>query len=495
MSPTDPLPRRGIGKILITVVLLAGLAMGLNSGLQACATGRDQKTARPLSGAELGRLAGMRQRNFLDGRVAIRGSIGKANAQTSVNGWVDWRRTLIYLAVSSVSQGGVALVQARPGVLAIRPEKTLKDGSPKPPAGPPPVNPPADGWRIRPIQLSEKEKTPLDNLVAFLLLLARDQPDRQDLLGKLPTQWIRKDKVGGTEVDVLLGPAVLPESEPPQPSSGPQPNPSSLDTYGGGVGYWLDGDGRLRKVEALLGPALTAAIDFLRDDRAPVQAIDGLGGRDIEPREVTDAEAEMLSLLHQRNFHAHYARLTLTLPSMPGTLRTGTGWLDWQRSISYLSIVDSDEAAGDSLVHANKTHASKRKPDGRAPAKPPIPAPRGGWERQAWRELSGDPKISDIDVLLYEVMSMAFNQRDDAKRMKSYARRLRVDALNGVPMGVFELPNTFEQRWVPGSARVRYWIDNSGVLRRLEIRTGTRGFAQLDLTPVTEVPSLPASIE
>lgn len=496
MGPTERLPRHRTAKTVIAVILLAGLAAGLNSGLQACASSRDQETARPLNAAELARLAGMRQRNFGDGRVAVRGTVGKPGAQASVNGWVDWKRSLIYLSVSNAALGSVALIQARPGVMAIRPEKTVKTAGPSPkPPGPPPATPPADGWRVRPIELSEKEKYPLDSLVAFLLLLGRDQPDRQDLLGKISTQWVRKDKVDGADVDVLLGPAVLPESVAPPPSSTPRPNPSSLDTYGGAVGYWLDANGRLRKVETMLGTALTAAIEFRRDQRTEVLAIASLGGRDIDPREVSDAEAEMLSLLRQRNFHSHYAELALTLPAMPGTLRTAKGWVDWQRNLSYLSIVDADDAGNDSLVHANKTHVSKKKPDGRAPDRPPVPAPKGGWERVSWGQLSNDPQASDIDVLLHEVMSMASQQRDDTARMRSHARRLRVDMLNGAAMGVFELPNVFEQHWAPGAARVRYWIDNTGVLRRLEIRTGTGGFAQLDLTPATSVPSLPASIQ
>lgn len=498
MSLTERRPRRRLGKILIAVVLLAGVAAGLNTGLRACAAAHHSEPARPLNAAELSRLAGMRQRNFGDGHVGIRATVGKPGTQTFVNGWLDWRRSLIYVSVSSVAQGSVALVQARPGVLAIRPEKPkpdkTKDATPKPLQAPPP-HPPADGWRARPIQLSEKEKTPLGNLIAFLFLLARDQPDRQDLLGKLSNQFVRKDRTQGADVDVLLGPAVLPESEAPQPSSAPRPNPSALDTYGGAVGYWLDGDGRMRKVEALLAPSLPASIDFVRDDRTEVQAIDALGGRDIDPREVTDAEADMLSLLRQRDFHAHYARLALTLPAMPGTLRTGTGWLDWQRSIAYLSIMDADDAANDSLVHANKTQVAKKKPDGRAPDQPPVPAPRGGWERVSWEELSADPKITDLDALLYEAMTMAFNQRDDIKRMKTQARRLRVDVLNGAPVGVFELPNAFDQSAAPGTARMRYWLDNAGVLRRLELRTGTGGFAQLDLTPETDIPSLPGSVQ
>jgi hypothetical protein len=44
---------------------------------------------------------------------------------------------------------------------------------------------------------------------------------------------------------------------------------------------------------------------------------------------------------------------------------------------------------------------------------------------------------------------MALNQRDDVKRMKELARRLRVDAINGAPIGVFELPTSSSRDVAP----------------------------------------------
>jgi hypothetical protein len=348
----------------------------------------------------------------------------------------------------------------------------------------------------------------MDNLVAFLFLAARDQPDRADLLSPLKNQWVRRDSAQGAEVDVLLGPALMPESETPKttsplPSASPDPSaspakpldPSELDAHGGAVGYWLDANGRMRRVETLLAQGMPTTIDFLREDRPDFAVIDALGGRDIEPREVSDPEATLLSALRQRNYRANTASISVTVPVMPGALRRAKGWLDWQRGLIYLSVQDVDDPAYDIYLHASRSTVAIRKHGGRAPDTPEIPAPRGGWEKAAWSQLSGTVELTDLDTLVYEALFMGANVIDDAKRIKAGARRLRVDVLNGVPVGVFELPGAVEQQLTaPGQARLRYWVDNSGVLRRLEVRTGTGGLAQLDLELGVKLPSLPSSV-
>ena len=156
---------------------------------------------------------------------------------------------------------------------------------------------------------------------------------------------------------------------------------------------------------------------------------------------------------------------------------------------------DVDDPTYDVFFHANRSTVAIRKHGGRAPDTPAVPAPEGGWERVAWGQLSGTPKLTDLDTLVYEALSMGANVIDDVTRIRTYARRLRVDVLNGVPVGVFELPSAIEQQFAaPGQARLRYWVDNSGVLRRLEIRTGTGGLAQLDLQVGAKLPSLPESV-
>jgi len=53
-------------------------------------------------------------------------------------------------------------------------------------------------------------------------------------------------------------------------------------------------------------------------------------------------------------------------------------------------------------------------------------------------------------------------------------------------VSVYEIPRAIESESevAPGEARLRYWVDDeSGVLRKLEIRTRAGGFGGLDLAP------------
>jgi hypothetical protein len=486
---SERLPNRRVLNLALAIVLVIGFIATFSSVMASCGT--KAGSTRPLKDSEIQLLSRMRKNNFADGSVAIKGKIGKGARLTNVDGWVDWKRGLIYLSAANAGSG--ALVQARPGIIAIRPGELGKTTT-----GPPPEVPPADGWRVRPLDFSSEDKAPMDNLIAFLFLLAHDQADRTDLLKSLKNQWVRRDNANGTAVDVLLGPAVVPETQPsaaPAPSASPSAStkpldPSSLEAHGGAVGYWLDPDAKLHRVETFLGDNLSTTIDFTRGKQPEFVPVDALGGRDISPREVTDAEATLISAMRQRDYRARGAAVVITLPVLPGALRQAKGWLDWQRGVAYLSVRDIDDPTYDVLMHATAKTVAIHKTGERLPEEPPLPAPKDKWDKAQWSDLSGTAEITDLDQLVYEALTMGANKVDDAQRIKAGARRLRVDVLNGVPVGVFEL----EQGAPAGLARTRYWLDNSGVLRRLELRTATGGLAQLDLDLAAKLPSLPTTV-
>ncbi|HEY0698235.1 MAG TPA: hypothetical protein VGD43_10565, partial [Micromonospora sp.] len=192
----DPARRRLIGLALLTCVA-AGSGVGLAAGLvRPVPPGGDG--SRALSSAEARRLAAVRVTNHREGRVGLRARVDTTAGRIDLAGWVDWRRPLVYLAVGGPGAGERrGLLQAVPGVLVTR----SGTGPVVEPVGPPPATPPADGWRVR------RATVALDGLVGLLFGLAAGQADPVEPLTAGGARWLRRDRIGGIGVDVLLGPA------------------------------------------------------------------------------------------------------------------------------------------------------------------------------------------------------------------------------------------------------------------------------------------------
>jgi hypothetical protein len=118
---------------------------------------------------------------------------------------------------------------------------------------------------------------------------------------------------------------------------------------------------------------------------------------------------------------------------------------------------------------------------------PPVPAPLDdGWQRSPWEGRGDDQGGYDLDLLLNEALSLGSGNRHDPGQLRDTAAWLRADSLAGAAVSVYEIPRQVElaSAVAPGDARLRYWVDEqTGLLRRLEIRTRTGGFGWLDLHP------------
>ncbi|HEX7746281.1 MAG TPA: hypothetical protein VF462_13590, partial [Micromonosporaceae bacterium] len=87
----------------MVLALLACLAVGSAAGLAGGLVTSAPPAAdaeRALSITEARRLATMRRANFEDARAGVRAVVGSPGAETYLAGWVDWRRPLLYVAVS-----------------------------------------------------------------------------------------------------------------------------------------------------------------------------------------------------------------------------------------------------------------------------------------------------------------------------------------------------------------------------------------------------------
>jgi hypothetical protein len=471
------------------VVSAAGLGVGLTTWRPAAHT----ETTRALSAAEARRLAAMRVTNYRDGRAGVHATVGSHGRQLQLAGWVDWTRALLYLTVDGPGDRQRALLQAVPGVIATRPVSAAAN------VDLPPAVPPADDWRVRRL-VAGPQSPPLDSFVSLLFAIAADRPDAAELLERGEARWLGHENTGGTTVDVLLGPAVpiLPSA-----SVGPGVPPSAVATDKP-MGYWLDGDARLRRLAAVLTGDVTVQVDFDRAARPELAAIDALGGRPVRPRIVTESEANLLATMRGGNRARGGAKVALAVPTAPGvnlpaTNLRGAGWVDWDNSLAYLAVRNLDKPAGVVLLRADGNGIAVRdappeQARSRAGGLPPLPPPtERGWTYHDWARRADAMGGLDLDLLLNEALSVGTTSREDSARLRTSAAWLRGDSVGGHTVAVFEIPKVAEAGAARGQARLRYWVDGAGILRRLELRTRTGAFAQLDLDPgpVPYVPAVP----
>jgi hypothetical protein len=157
-------------------------------------------------------------------------------------------------------------------------------------------------------------------------------------------------------------------------------------------------------------------------------------------------------------------------------------------------VRDLDDPKTARLLRATRDGVAERPAPAGTPdaAKPPLPPPGGGsWTYADWSRRTDNRGATDLDLMLGELTTLAAETRPDADAVRARSSWLRKDEVGGLAVTVFETLMPAERGIQRGQARVRYWVDKQGGLRRLEVRTRAGGYAQLDVTP-GEVPRLPA---
>jgi hypothetical protein len=512
---------RRAAAILALLCVAAASAAGLANGLASCGlASRPRAGTVPVSPAQVKRLASVRYGNYQDGRSGLRATLGPTGAAAHLTGWIDWRQPLIYLSSVGATLGAAdGLVQAVPGAVAVRPPALAGTPAPATASGtaaatdlypaPPPV-PPADGWRVR---QTGATRSPFDTLVALLFTMSAPQPDDPALIAGTGARFVRRDAVGGVPVDVLDGPPLPPRRAPSVGAAGPRLRPAASPSVasvpftasGGQVTYWVDDAGRVRRLDALIGRDLPVRVDFARTDRTVPVTIELLGGAPVTPRPVTAAEAQALARVRLRDRVARGGQVSVIVPVTGGALVRADGWLDWRTPAVYLAVRDLDNPSQDCLILADRYGVTVRAPATPAPGtvpssphptpgvatavRPPLPPPADGWRLTAWNQRNDPEGAIDLDILLNEALLASSASQDDPAELRNTASWLRMDTLAGAPVTVYEIRKPVESAVAPGSGRLRYWVDGSGVLRRLELRTRTGAFGYLDLVPGT-VPAL-----
>jgi hypothetical protein len=453
---------------LTAVTSAAALVVGLLSW-----TPDPPAPARPLTVAEAERLAAMRVTNLRDLRAGVHVTAGDGATRTELVGWVDWSRPLLYLDVGGPGAGADrGLLQSAGPVLVVRP-----DPSAVPTPAAPPLVPPADRWRLRHLTPG----TGLAPVLDLLRGLAADRPDPAPAGGD--ARWLAQDVGAAGTLDVLQ--ASLATATPSTGSTATASTatastaPASAAAAGaaGSVRYWLDRDGRLHKLVTRLpgvGP-VTVLLD--RIDRPTLHPVDALGGRPGLPRALTQAEQRRWDALPARLRGQGGATLTLAAPVGVDTNLRGAGWLSWTARTAYLAVADLGVPGRRTLLRRDAAGLSRTDVPAEAggggtaetPGRPPFPVPSGGWRTTRSAR-------DDLDLLVDAAVGAAV-----PLARRGAPVRLREDLADGRTVDVVELR--------VADARLRYWIDRGGSLRRVELRTGPGAWAQLDLDPAV-VPRL-----
>ncbi|SCL69617.1 hypothetical protein GA0070606_5137 [Micromonospora citrea] len=443
---TGSLPRVVTGRRRVTLLVLAVVAVlsatALVVGLLSWSPDRSEPP-RALTGDERDRLAAMRVTNVRDLRAGVRVTAGAGPARTELVGWVDWSRPLLYLDVGGPGAGAErGLLQATPTVAVLRP-----DPSAVPTPAPPPLVPPAGRWRLH-------DPAAGRGLAAVLDLLFRLGADRPEPPAE-SARWVGRATVGAEPVDILQAPPPIQGTPPSAPAA---------------RRYWLDRDARLHRLETELPGLGPVTVQLTRTDRPTLRPVDALGGHPGQPRALTAAERGRLDRLPGRLRAAGGAAVTLAAPLAAGTDLRGTGWVSWTGPVAYVTLADLGTPERRTLLRIDAAGVTRAEvpaatvPGGvEAPGRPPLPPPARGWR--------ADPaRAGDLGLLLDAALRAA---RSPGQR--GTALRVRGDSLAGKSVDVVELRTS--------RALLRYWIDRSGLLRRLELRTRPGAWAQLDLAP------------
>ncbi|WLW55064.1 hypothetical protein [Streptomyces sp. YU58] len=91
---------------------------------------------------------------------------------------------------------------------------------------------------------------PLDVGLRLVLSLASDRPDNAQLLAQSGPLWLRGERIDGRSYDVFSGPRPRPRGTGGSPS-GRSP-----------LAYWIDADGKLRRLTADLGSGRVVTVDL-----------------------------------------------------------------------------------------------------------------------------------------------------------------------------------------------------------------------------------------
>ncbi|WP_410615891.1 hypothetical protein [Amycolatopsis sp. lyj-109] len=190
-------------------------------------------------------------------------------------------------------------------------------------------------------------------------------------------------------------------------------------------------------------------------------------GAEAQPRPLSAAEAERLALARFVNYRFRAENFTATVPTGGGVIAL-RGRVDFVQGLGYAEMSTegrADEASAGLLQWTPAAVAFRGGP-GQAATDPPPP------DRWQYRPLQPGP---ELDTALRLVLGLGADRPDNVQLLRqSSARWVRADTVGTVAVDVIDGPQPAHAPNAVKTARVQYWLDAEGLLRRVEARVGDR---------------------
>jgi hypothetical protein len=191
-------------------------------------------------------------------------------------------------------------------------------------------------------------------------------------------------------------------------------------------------------------------------------------------RPVTDEESQTLALVRFNNFDAGARRMTATLEDRGHDLGLD-GWVDYttHTGLAVLSV----DGAPDREVAWNGAYVATRPTT--VGGAPDAPVDLDGWDAT---EL--DAQAAPLQALLIVLASLGADRPENPLLLQQGgALWLRNDSIGDRPVSVFAGPHdaaVVAGAIDPDASSVRYWVDEDGLMLRVEVRLGAT-WATVDL--------------
>lgn len=184
------------------------------------------------------------------------------------------------------------------------------------------------------------------------------------------------------------------------------------------------------------------------------------------PQPLTEDQAERLAVLRFSNYQDRLVTVRGTVPSGAGELRLA-GRLDFVDHVGYVRL-DTPGAGGQQAEHGVLQWSQTVVAYFAGATQDTDPPPAGRWQLRPLSRAGGE-----LDTALSLLLGLGNDRPDNPQLLRqSSARWLRSDTVNGTAVDVFEGPRSDGGSTGSDAARLRYWLDASAHLRRIEARLG-----------------------